>query len=118
MLPVALFVLGIVRSPCSALEVSPMLSDESCEAAFNLVVPADLVRSQGKRGLAVLVNYTDADNQVSFALKPTSFSVTVWIGGQARVVAEGKARQRVPQGAEIVLKRRPGRVAALARAAR
>jgi hypothetical protein len=111
MLPAALLVLGIIRSPCSALEASPTLSDESCEAAFNLVVPGELVRSQGKRGLAVVVNYADEDNLVRFDLKPASAAVTVRRNGKESIVARGKARRPVQTGTDIVLKRRPDRVA-------
>jgi hypothetical protein len=111
MVPAALIVLGIIRSPCSALEVSPTLSDEPCEAAFNLVVPGDVVRSQGKRGLAVVANYADEGNLVRFDLNPRSAVVAVRRSGRESIVARGKARRPAQEGTDIVLKRRAGRLA-------
>ena len=87
----------------------PVLADEPCDSAFDLVVASDLVRSRSGTGLLVLMNVGDSGDSLEFVLRPNGCQIRRRQSGRETVLAGGRAPRL--RADHIVIKRRPGNVA-------
>ncbi len=89
-------------------DASPLLGEGVCEAPFNLVVPAGLVRERSR--LVVVAHDDGSGGRLLFDLGVDALTVALQRDGQTTELCRVEAV--VPrEGGEIVLKRRPGGVA-------
>ena len=111
MIRAVLLCLCVALPCCRSAIATPLLAEETCEAAFDVVVPSEHLRARGKRGATVLLHYTDPDNLLQFDLLPRSATATLRRQGTETVICRGRSGGRLLPGESVVIKRRPGRVA-------
>ncbi len=83
-------------------DAAPVYGDDSCEAPFNLTLPAQLVHVQG--GIALFVHDDEAGGRVVFHLRPGAASIVLQRGDESTELARADAPLPA-KNAQIVLKR-------------